>query len=61
MTYPQVNPKQSFPEIEAKILAFWKENKTFLKSLEIRKDSEEFVFFDGPPFVTGLPHYGHLL
>ncbi|EKE26509.1 MAG: hypothetical protein ACD_4C00256G0001, partial [uncultured bacterium (gcode 4)] len=61
MTYPQVNPKQSFPEIEAKILAFWKENKTFLKSLEIRKDSEEFVFFDGPPFVTGLPHYWHLL
>lgn len=61
MTYPQVNPKQSFPELEAKILAFWQENKTFFKSLEKNKDKEEFFFFDGPPFATGLPHYGHLL
>lgn len=61
MSYPQVNPKQSFPEMEAKILAFWKENKIFEKSLEIRKDSPEFNFYDGPPFATGTPHYGHLL
>lgn len=61
MTYPQVNPKQSFPELEAKILAFWQENNTFKKSIEIRKDSEEFKFYDGPPFATWTPHYGHLL
>jgi len=59
--YPQVNSRQSFPELEAKILDFWKKNKTFQKSLEIRKWADEFVFYDGPPFATGLPHYGHLL
>ncbi|MDD2487191.1 MAG: isoleucine--tRNA ligase [Candidatus Gracilibacteria bacterium] len=61
MTYPQVNSRQSFPEMEAKILEFWKKNNTFKKSIEIRKDSLEFNFYDGPPFATGTPHYGHLL
>ena len=46
MTYSQVNPRQSFPELEAKILAFWQENNTFKKSIEKRKDSEEFKFYD---------------
>lgn len=59
--YPQVNSRQSFPELEAKILEHWKKNKTFQKSLDIRKGADEFVFYDGPPFATGLPHYGHLL
>ncbi len=59
--YPQVNTKQSFPKMEENILAFWKENKTFERSLEIRKWNEEFFFFDGPPFASWLPHYGHLL
>ncbi|MCK9272869.1 isoleucine--tRNA ligase [Candidatus Gracilibacteria bacterium] len=59
--YPQVNSRQSFPELEAKILDFWKKNKTFQKSLDIRAGADEFVFYDGPPFATGLPHYGHLL
>ncbi len=59
--FPQVNSKQSFPELEEKILKFWKENNTFKKSLELRKDSEEFKFYDGPPFATGTPHHGHLL
>lgn len=59
--YPQVNSRQSFPELEAKILEHWKKNKTFQKSLDIRKWADEFVFYDGPPFATGLPHYGHLL
>jgi len=45
---------------EEAILAFWRENDVFKKSLE--KPSEgEFVFYDGPPFATGLPHYGHIL
>ena len=59
--YQQVNPRQSFPEMESKVLSLWKKNDTFKKSLELRKDSEEFFFFDGPPFATWLPHYGHLI
>jgi isoleucyl-tRNA synthetase len=59
--YKKVTPKQSFPKLEEEVLAFWNENKIFDKSVETRKDSEEFNFYDGPPFATGTPHYGHLL
>ncbi len=52
---------RSFPEIEEEVLRFWEENDTFAKSLANRKDCPQFVFYDGPPFATGLPHYGHLL
>jgi len=51
----------SFPKLEEEILAFWKEHKVFEKTLEWREGAEEYVFYDGPPFATGLPHYGHLL
>lgn len=56
----------SFPEMEKKILAFWQEKDIFKKSLERNKPSvpnsfRRFVFYDGPPFATGLPHHGHLL
>ena len=47
--------------MEEEILDFWKENKVFEKSLDWRKGGDEYVFYDGPPFATGLPHYGHLL
>jgi len=46
---------------ENEILAFWESDKTFEKSLEQTKNSKPYVFYDGPPFATGLPHYGHLL
>src|SRR3990167_6787474 len=46
---------------EEKILQFWKDNKIFEKSLEKDSPKGEFVFYDGPPFATGLPHYGHIL
>lgn len=46
---------------EEKILQFWKDNKIFEKSLEKKSPKGEFVFYDGPPFATGLPHYGHIL
>lgn len=46
---------------EEKILQFWKENKIFEKTLEKEAPKGEFVFYDGPPFATGLPHYGHIL
>ena len=55
------NEKSKIAEIEEKILNFWNENNIFQKSLLKNKDKEDFVFFDGPPFATGLPHYGHLL
>lgn len=56
--YKDVNPNPNFPEIEEKIIAKWKQEKTFEKSVAGDKD---FVFYDGPPFANGLPHYGHLL
>jgi isoleucyl-tRNA synthetase len=78
MTYPKVstattndgrpapvpsNPR--FPEIEERVLAYWKDDDTFRASVEQRDPGEngsnEFVFYDGPPFANGLPHYGHLL
>ena len=46
---------------EEKILQFWKDNQIFQKSLEKKAPKGEFVFYDGPPFATGLPHYGHIL
>jgi len=56
-----INDKDTFPEREEKILAFWRKNRIFKKSVEARKGAELFSFYDGPPFATGLPHYGHLL
>ncbi len=48
-------------EEEKKILEFWQENHTFEKSIENRPENKPYVFYDGPPFATGLPHYGHIL
>ena len=59
--FKKVNPKQSFPEVEEKLLKYWEKNKIFEKSVEQRKGKEKYVFFDGPPFANGLPHYGHIL
>ncbi|MBO6006821.1 MAG: class I tRNA ligase family protein, partial [Aeriscardovia sp.] len=47
--------------MEKEILSYWRDEDTFEKSMEKRKGEGEFVFFDGPPFANGLPHYGHLL
>ena len=51
----------SFPQMEEEILRFWQEQNTFQKSLINRQGAKEYVFYDGPPFATGTPHYGHLL
>ncbi|EQC47322.1 isoleucine--tRNA ligase [Bacteriovorax sp. Seq25_V] len=51
----------SFVESEHQVLKFWEENKIFEKSLEQTKEKEPYIFYDGPPFATGLPHHGHLL
>ena len=61
MPFPTPNPRQSFPELEKEILAAWKKDGTFRKSVDSREGSPEFVFYDGPPFATGTPHYGHIL
>ena len=47
--------------MEEEVLAFWEKDQIFARSIEQREDAEEFVFYDGPPFATGLPHYGHIL
>jgi isoleucyl-tRNA synthetase len=67
MTFPRhrdsagVEPSPSFPAIEVDALKHWKENDTFRRSVANRDGCEEWVFYDGPPFANGLPHYGHLL
>ncbi len=57
--YKPVDPRVSFPRMEEQILAFWRENNTFQRSIDNRKGAPEFMFYDGPPFATGLPHFGH--
>jgi isoleucyl-tRNA synthetase len=59
--FTSVSNKIDFPRNEEGMLAFWEEQRIFEKSLEQRSGADEFVFYDGPPFATGLPHYGHLL
>lgn len=70
MTYPKTgdgpvpsNPR--FPDVEKRVLAYWAADGTFQASIDARdageNGSNEFVFYDGPPFANGLPHYGHLL
>ena len=76
MTYPKattnagpdafrLTPSPRFPTIEEAVLAYWKSDDTFRASVERNpageNGSNEFVFYDGPPFANGLPHYGHLL
>ena len=51
----------NFPKIEKRILKFWQKNKIFEKSISKRKGKPFFSFYDGPPFATGAPHYGHIL
>ncbi|MGZ4456671.1 MAG: isoleucine--tRNA ligase [Nocardioides sp.] len=73
MTYPKVSTSDDagvpsspkFPALEERVLAYWEADGTFQASIDAREAGEdganEFVFYDGPPFANGLPHYGHLL
>ena len=62
---PGVPASPRFPEIEERVLRYWAADDTFRASVENRPAGQdganEFVFYDGPPFANGLPHYGHLL
>ena len=51
----------SFPDEEEKIQALWNEIDAFQTSLKLSGGRKEFTFYDGPPFATGTPHYGHIL
>ena len=59
--YKEVKAKADFVELEKEVLKFWEEDKTFEKSVTQRSGAEEFVFYDGPPFANGTPHYGHIM
>lgn len=65
MTYPKVDPQPNFPAVENETLDFWAIDGTFQASIDQRDAGangvNEYVFYDGPPFANGLPHYGHLL
>ncbi|VDP12826.1 unnamed protein product [Onchocerca flexuosa] len=57
----EISEQIDFSAEESKILEWWREQKTFAKSLELSKGRTRYTFYDGPPFATGLPHYGHIL
>jgi len=60
--YPQVDANPDFVKLEEEILSFWKKENIFQQSVDKNKGTgEQYVFYDGPPFANGLPHYGHLL
>ena len=62
--YPRVDMtggSSRFPEMEENVLEFWSQDRTFRESIKQREGAEDYVFYDGPPFANGLPHYGHLL
>ena len=70
MAYPraganEVPAQPSFPNLEQDVLGYWKDDETFQASIDRNPVGDngggEFVFYDGPPFANGLPHYGHLL
>jgi len=63
--YPEVEPQPDFPALEKAVLEFWEREQIFPTSVQQRpagaSGANEYVFYDGPPFANGLPHYGHLL
>src|SRR3989338_6110822 len=59
--FRKIDTKQSFPKMEEEILNFWEENKIFEKSVEKKAPKGDYVFYDGPPFATGTPHYGNIV
>lgn len=59
--FKPISPKVDFPKLEESINQYWKENKIFEKSITSRPEDKRWTFLDGPPFVTGMPHYGSLL
>ena len=61
MSFKKVDPRKKYSEMEKEVIKFWKEDKTFEKSVDQRSKDKYYSFYDGPPFITGVPHYGTLL
>ena len=59
--FAPISTQVSFPALEEEILASWRAADTFRRSVSQRPEEASYVFYDGPPFATGLPHYGHLV
>ena len=59
--FKKVDLRKKYSEMEKEVLNFWREDKTFEKSVNQRDKKNAYVFYDGPPFITGVPHYGTLL
>lgn len=59
--FDSVDPRVDFPKLEERILGFWEKQKIFEKSISEKPEDKTWTFLDGPPFITGLPHYGTLL
>lgn len=60
-TFPPVGSAVELPALDRRILAFWDDIDAFKTSVTLRADAPEYTFYDGPPFATGSPHYGHIL
>src|ERR671937_634073 len=58
--YRPVDAKVDFPKLEERILEFWKRERIFQRSLELRAGAPEYVFYEGPPTMNNLPHVGHV-
>ena len=61
MPFEKINPQTDFAKMEESILEFWKKENIFYRSVAEKNDTNRYFFYDGPPFATGLPHYGHIL
>lgn len=61
MSFKEIKEEFNYPQVEKEINEFWKKNRIFQKSIEIRRGSKAFVFYEGPPTANGLPHIGHAL
>jgi isoleucyl-tRNA synthetase len=59
--FPRVDSSVDLPELDGRVLAFWDDIDAFKTSIEMRDPANEYTFYDGPPFATGSPHYGHIL
>ena len=59
--FRRVSPKLDLPALDTSILKKWDESDAFHKSIEMRPEDREYTFYDGPPFASGSPHYGHIL
>ncbi|MDH3644601.1 MAG: class I tRNA ligase family protein, partial [Gammaproteobacteria bacterium] len=57
----QSSPTFSFVDMEHEILDFWEEGQIFQQTLENTREKKPYIFYDGPPFATGLPHHGHIV